>query len=117
MTYPERALEVLAIEAPDARELLEELEDALLDRQRRVLLERLLHQLAQRLRLSTKHDVRNTEEYRWWECAGFGCGNREGGAVETYMYKPVRTACSVRHKSSLHVQACTDKSALWPSHC
>ena len=46
MTHPERALEVLAVEAPDARELLEELEDALLDRQRRVLFERLLHELA-----------------------------------------------------------------------
>ena len=75
VSYPERTMELLVIEAPHATELLEELEDALLHRQRRVLLERLLHELAQRLRLSaqTQQAIMSvTQRSRCWGCGGDG---------------------------------------------
>ena len=50
-TYPECALEPLLVEPPDLRQNLEELEDALLLGERRVLFERVLDQLSQVLRL------------------------------------------------------------------
>ena len=51
MSYPESALELFTVEAPDVGETLEEAEDALVLGEGGERLERLLDQLTQRLRL------------------------------------------------------------------
>ena len=51
MPYPEGALELFTVEAPDVGETLEEAEDALVLGEGGERLERLLDQLTQRLRL------------------------------------------------------------------
>ncbi len=61
-THPQGAFKSLLVEPPNLTQNLEELENAFLLRERRVLLERVLYQLPEVLRLKNKHRTRLQRE-------------------------------------------------------